>query len=1578
MEGQSSHRRAVRAALLRLRRATSGFAASRRRPFLSVASLFAVAAMVLGVVTPISLGVGVSAAGAAEFDCGTGSPSYFSFGNCAPTNVNFEQQGNVNLSNYPVCGIEGSYAPLATGAVDAHDDDPLGLGSTTEGNYTDSEAFQFQANSGTELQPGDQVTVSLPQPAEPYSPSGSILPPAQVGSGETPEQTGSSVTAGPVISGSPEASFVEVALSGLGTGVKVRLDAFNPYNPPNLSNAPGGNVSGNTGAGINGYDSSNGLYDLNNTTTTLSGGFAYFKVTDGNAETVVVAATDTTNDVGISQTATLSFNNPTAPSNPDCDAAQLAAPSGTAGDGFTYVLIVNNVGYLIPAVSVTSASGVESATLTIPVGVPATTNQVTLDVLDAVSPPGQGTPSNALPSPNTPYPPDAFSVTTSGDPVPGYPNNAPVFQADANNSSTKFFYYPVDPFNSTLIPSNSSAVVSTGVIDATATLTDQYNNTVNNTQVSIFSAGGHANVAPQTPPKGTAYPQTGPTGTVTYTVTDNCAETVNLQATDIDDNAPVLGPGPSYQLTRPVTFTAGPAAAPDAPTVPTTCGTPTVKSSINVNVNGTVSGPGVQASAPADGVTNALVTVTMGDQFGNVDSCQKVVLVSTSLHAVVTPLAPPNPVSNTTICPNANQPGYTGSDGVAQFDVTDATAEQVVLSIADTTLVSVWPSSPTLNPDDVAQIQFQGGDTNQSTLTASSSSAPGNGQPSDEITATINDGAGQPLQGKSVTLVGCTSDPNVSGSCVPDPTTTITALASKTNNQGHLQFEVSDDSSSLPHHVYYQATDASDGITIAQTLEITFTTGGASLSATPATVIADGIGTSTVTFALHDTSNNPVSGVSVTLAASDGTATISPSTGGTTGSNGAAQFTVSDTQAGSVTLTATGTYSSTAASCLGVFTSATSICTVKGLLAVTFVPAPYTFTVSASPATNIPADGSSPSLVTVTALDVHGNPIGGIPVSLTSTGTGVVTPTGGTDVTTGNGQVTFDVTDANPETVTLTAQYQELGSGGATESAPGCTGTQCSTTVAFVKTEAETSTVTANPSSAPADGKSAVTVVVTLLNGSLAAINGHSVVLTTGSATTTVTPSNVGGVSGVSPLPAGAVSFTVTDTHPETLAVYARDENTGAILDQMPTITFQPTEVQLASVVAVPTSLPAGGPPGSPDTSTVTVTLVAPICQGPGLSGHTVDLTTPSGTAVVSGPASTSAAGVATFTVSDPVVQSVVLTAVDTSCGVTLAQTATVVFTASEADQSTVSINPTSTAAEGPAATLSVTLETATGAPIVGRLVTVPTAPTNPGALHATVVPLVSSPGLAAGVTNSQGLAQFAVSDNTVETVTLDAFDGTTELDQTATINFTASEANQSTIVATATSIPAGSPAGTTVTVKLISAGGAPVVGDVVSLLASSGTAKVTPASEATNSSGVATFTVTDSKVETVTLTAVDRTTGVTLVGVATVTFAANEQNQSTITTSLAALKVKKSTTITVTLLSSSGTPVVGHVVTLATGSSTAKVTPLSGGKTNTAGQAQFAVTDSVAENLSIYATDTTASPPVTLYQPVSVVFTQA
>jgi adhesin/invasin len=1519
----------------------------------------------------------VSAVGSLSLGLGSGpaAANSCSPGVCAVTNVNFVRPGNYSLPN-SFCGIEGAYAPIGASDIDSEYDDEFGLGhGEEEGNYVDSEAVQFSPAST--LAAGNTITVALPHPS--LTAGGSVLPAAQVPA-YTPEQTNSSVS---VIASFPattnpnndEEIILEVNLGSSFGGDKVELDAFDPYRANPL-----------TPVGHGGGDGTHASFVTSQSQTTNPSGQAFWFVTDSQQEEVVFAATDTTQGEGIVPTATFDFNgdntSTTAGGGPSTGqlgeqcAQALTSPASTqSGYGSTYMLIdANGNAHFLQTVSnPTDASGEETVTLTVPGGFPEDTNnsQITLDVLDAVAPPGIGTPQNSA-SASDQYPASDFSVATSEDPVPGYPNNAPTFQADYSN---KLPFYPVDEFKSTLTTSATTAQVSSsGGPTATVTLNDFFVNPVNDKQVSIFPVlPTHASVAPQgSPPSGKTYPTTGDNGMVSYSVSDYCAEKVNLQAIDVDDQTPIEGSGsPS------ITFTAGPPVAPDAATANPPCGS--VASSVKTSTPFTGPTSGAPVDVPADGATKATVNVTLADQFGNIDSCQLVALTPNTQNAVVQPQVPAHPCA----APE-NGPGYSGTDGVATFTVTDSHVENVTLGVIDEGSSALWPSNATTNAPDVAQVDFLGADAGQSTVTPPTQNSPANGTA--QVTVTLNDRDGTPLSkaNQVISLAGCTAACTGSNA---DPTTTIAAHTGftpdgtdqvLTNSSGQAVFDVTDNSTNLPHTVYYQATDVTDGVVITGEAQVTFTMGGATFTASPATVVADGVGTSTLTFTLSNTTPSAVSGASVVVTTPSSTAAISPVGGTSTNGSGQALFTVSDTKAETPVFTATATFSSSQSACPSVY--AAGMCTVKVSTTATFISPPTTLTAVASPGT-VPADGVSTSQVTVTAM-AGATPVSGLEVEVVPSGspaaTAVFTPA---DAVTGsNGQATIAVTDTVAGAVTLTPEYSDALSTTFLSCQGACTvGTG---SVTFTETEGEASTITATTAGAPADGVSTVCVTVTLQSS--AAIAGHAVSLVTGSATTNVTPyrtagctgANVGAVTNAS----GQVFFTVTDTTPEPLLLYARDLYTGVIIGESTPllVTFTETEAQASTVVASPTPLPAGGP-------TSTITVILQNGAGTPFVGDLVKLSASSSTVSLPVAAATNTNGVVTFKISDSAVETVTITAVDKTKGVTLLQTASVEFTSTEAQQSSVTINPITTPADGPAATLTVVARNGLGQPLAGEAIVVKGATTT-----TTVTPLLTG-----GLTNSLGVAQFSVSDTAIETETLSACDTTVSatctqasgalLSQTATIAFSASEANESGMTSLLSTLPAFAsgctiPAlptwicpTTTVTVTLRNAGGAVVAGHVVSLSSTSKTVLISPVTATTNSLGEATFTIGDSVVESgVVFTALDRTTGSVVVKTVSVSFTANEANQSTITgtpNSGAAIW-----TITVTLLDQNDHPLVGKRVTLTTGSPYTYVTTLTKGLvTNAAGQIQFQVQDTMTQVLSVTATDNTAVPIVTLYKPLSV-----
>lgn len=1623
---------------------------------------------------PLVLVIAVSSALALSAGPSAASSPCVAYANCAPSNINFETPGSVPLTNFnnEYCGIVGSYAPLADQAIDKTYDDPLALGSNAEGNYTDSEAVEFQPATG--LTGGDYVKVTLPHPAEPYTtpPPGAVLPAPDISSGESSEQQDSTLTitpgandesfsAGtdnasyeyPIASPSPStfSFYVTVFASGLAPGSSLDLAGLDPSQRQSLVFPAQANVGG---VSIQGYDVNNQPnYDLGNFTNVTfpatGGSVGYFLVTvsDTLDQPVVFAATDATNKVPLAQTAAAYVNGNILGSGPCVGAEVAPSPS-------PYVLVQHNTqcncqtAYPLAqsAVSVTQASGVTSATVTVPSDVfntDTSNDTVTLEMLDVTSPPGLGTPDQKASNPL--YNDSQFTVSTAEDPVPGYASNFPTFVADANNSTNlednnaldptpcwnSVGIAPsarIDPCNSTLIPSTGSGsgcspsvtsctqVSATGGSTVTATVNDLYNNPVNLQNVEVFQTpAGNAVVTPEAPtptqgnPNPPATSPSGDNGAVTYTASDTCAETITIEAVDIsgnnnsyqvDDAFPDHpGNGTASSDFPTIQYTPGQAIAPDSSAwSPSTCtgrsypsGQTTVKSCISV---GTASGAPVcpapvggasTASVAGDGVSSTTVTVQLGDQFGNAvtDTCVELSQQTASggaTHATVGPTPASTPPASAG-CSTGS--AYTDASGIASFTVADTNAEDVVFSVFGPA-IPPWPTNPASDPSDVVTVDFLGVDAALSTVSPSqSSNVPGNGFPSATVTVHLVDQSGEAEQDKVVSLAANPSDPSTTIAPLLIPIATSgcpqQVAAGTTDCNGQAEFTVADNCVSLPvpctpsveHSVTYQATDTSDTVVVNSqsgplvigSTTISFTSGGATISATPSIVVADGPSSfSTVQVNLEDTNGMPVQGATVSLTpnpATTATATavvipdatshcLSQAPAGSTDCTGQAQFEVSDTKAEVVALTALAIYSPTSPSlCPSLYNAGTGKCSISLPVTVTFVSAPSTLTAVASP-TSVPADGVTTSQVTVTALDANKNPISGLPLQL-------VAPAGNSTAfvqaqvvptTTGsNGEAVFSVSDTAAETLVLTAEYGLAhGLAPATFSALAAPAGQVSVTFTPTPDEIEAAdstvgiipcappTPTTPSGAAPADGTSPVCVKVTLMASPTRVISGHPVILTTSSATTAVQPtaySPATGTCSTSPTSdvggltvGGSVCFAITDTVPESgLTVYATDLYTGVIIGQTTTISFTTTEAQASTITASPNSLPAGGA-----TTTVAVTLEDGL--GDSFAGHTVALTPSSSTVSASLRSTTpgpNGSVVAVFAVSDSAVETVTVGAVDTTGGVGLGipldATVTIAFTGSEANQSSVTITPTTTPADGPAATLTVTVRNGSGVPVPCEHISITSTSSSSTSSSATVTPESTSLSNPAncpsepangtpGYTDTNGQAKFAVSDTAIETVTLSACDLTAHpnaLDPTC---------------------PSG---------------------------------------------GVST-------------TLLRQT--------ATISFTPGEINQSTLTVSPTSLPAggfkgalvlpttgcttspptqlcDPTAVVTVTLLSGGRLPLVGHSVSLAATSSTVSIVPATA-TTNSSGQATFTIGDSVAETATLSAFDLTTGVPVLQKAPVT------
>jgi Pro-kumamolisin, activation domain/Bacterial Ig-like domain (group 1) len=174
----------------------------------------------------------------------------------------------------------------------------------------------------------------------------------------------------------------------------------------------------------------------------------------------------------------------------------------------------------------------------------------------------------------------------------------------------------------------------------------------------------------------------------------------------------------------------------------------------------------------------------------------------------------------------------------------------------------------------------------------------------------------------------------------------------------------------------------------------------------PASISADGTSAVSIVVTLRDANGNAVSGKTVTLNASGGSAQITPASATTSVANGAAIFSVTDTSAESLSFSAV---------------DETDGVTLQGTAPVTFsVPPAAGGGISANPSM-VPADGESAATIIVTLRNASGNPTPGKLVTIADGGAHATIngPTPG--VTDSNGQIQFAATDQVTETVTFTA-----------------------------------------------------------------------------------------------------------------------------------------------------------------------------------------------------------------------------------------------------------------------------------------------------------------------------------------------------------------------------------------------------------------------------------------------------------------------------------------------------------------------------------------------------------------------------
>ena len=219
------------------------------------------------------------------------------------------------------------------------------------------------------------------------------------------------------------------------------------------------------------------------------------------------------------------------------------------------------------------------------------------------------------------------------------------------------------------------------------------------------------------------------------------------------------------------------------------------------------------------------------------------------------------------------------------------TAGYLLSSGTSPAVTNPWSFRTTTDPSTIS--------ASQSTVSASPTSVTANGSSTSTVTVTIKNGAGSPLNDKTVTL-----------SSSRGATDTIVTVVGVTDADGKAYFQVRSNTAGAAT----LTAVTGDGTVINQTATVTFTavtpTPGpvsasrSSLYASPSSVTANNSSYATIYVTVRDASDNLLSGKTVTLSSSRGSLDSITIVSGTTNSSGQATFQVKSGSVGTATLTA--------------------------------------------------------------------------------------------------------------------------------------------------------------------------------------------------------------------------------------------------------------------------------------------------------------------------------------------------------------------------------------------------------------------------------------------------------------------------------------------------------------------------------------------------------------------------------------------------------------------------------------------------------------------------------------------------
>ena len=298
----------------------------------------------------------------------------------------------------------------------------------------------------------------------------------------------------------------------------------------------------------------------------------------------------------------------------------------------------------------------------------------------------------------------------------------------------------------------------------------------------------------------------------------------------------------------------------------------------------------VKASDPSGQFNTEMVTLSVNDVAPTITSGVSATVVEG------TPVITPVYTATATDVVNSPITYSLAGTNAAEFNIDAVTGIVTLKAVANhqtqaSYSFDIVASDGTLTSSETVTLAVTGVTAATSSVTASPGSVTANGTSTTTLTVTAEDASGHLIAGATVTLSATGSDNSfapVSG--VTDANGVFTATLASTLAQGETVSALIDGA-------------------VTETTSVNFTAGApaqatSSVSAAPATVLADGVHTTTLTVTVEDAQGNPISGATVSLS-DDGSGNGYSATTGVTNANGVFTATLDSTAVQNETITAT-------------------------------------------------------------------------------------------------------------------------------------------------------------------------------------------------------------------------------------------------------------------------------------------------------------------------------------------------------------------------------------------------------------------------------------------------------------------------------------------------------------------------------------------------------------------------------------------------------------------------------------------------------------------------------------------------